>query len=429
MKKRYFLWISIALAAGLLIGCNARNTSQPTNQTSASPAAGVTATAPAATATVSPPTDTVMSPSATPAAPTEIAAENATSTQASSTAIPQESASPTATGSPESSSNPEATTAVNLTSEAPTSTATEMPTAGTAAGCTDIAAFYKDVTVEDFTFFTQSEPFVKTWEVRNAGDCSWGPGYTIFFDSGYTFDAPQSSPLPEAAPGQIVDISLQMTAPTRGGQYVSRWRFRDADGEIFGVGQDSGQLYTVINVGFIEPTSQATQPAGSGPNATPESGSGSSSQPTPDPNTGSGNCNYSLDSSFAQQLVAIINQARQAAGLNPLDTQSQLSAAAQEHSIDIACHDSYDHIGSDGSLWTDRVARQGYANSNSARENIRVGDPAFGFAPQYVFDRWFESQIHHDNMYYPSVSQIGISCVLNPNTEYKEFCTAVFARP
>jgi uncharacterized protein YkwD len=136
-----------------------------------------------------------------------------------------------------------------------------------------------------------------------------------------------------------------------------------------------------------------------------------------------------LDSSFAQQLVAIINQARQAAGLNALDTQSQLSAAAQEHSIDIACHDSYDHIGSDGSLWTDRVARQGYANSNSARENIRVGDPAFGFAPQYVFDRWFESQIHHDNMYYPSVSQIGISCVLNPNTEYKEFCTAVFARP
>jgi uncharacterized protein YkwD len=106
-----------------------------------------------------------------------------------------------------------------------------------------------------------------------------------------------------------------------------------------------------------------------------------------------------------------------------------LSAAAQVHSIDLACIDGYDHIGSDGSVWTERVARQGYANYNSARENIRVGNPDFGFSPQYVFDRWFESQIHRENMYFTNVSEIGLACVFNPDTEYKEFCTAVFARP
>jgi uncharacterized protein YkwD len=348
--------------------------------------------------------------------PTATAIAPSAPQDATSTSSAQASASPTATEAPVASPTAEATEA------APVVPPTETTPVEAASGCTDVAAFYRDVTVEDYTFFKQSEPFVKTWEVRNEGTCTWGPGYTIVFDSGFAFGAPDSSPLPAAAPGQIVDISLDMTAPTRGGQYISRWRFKDADGKVFGVGLENGQLFTVINVGFINPTSQpATQPT--------SQPSGGGTQPTPVPgSTGSG-CNYSLDLSFSQQLANIINQARQQAGLNTLNVQSQLTAAAQEHSIDIACHDSYDHIGSDGSLWTDRVARQGYANYTSARENIRVGDPAFGFSPQYVFDHWFESQIHHDNMYYPTVSDIGVSCVLNPDTEYKEFCTAVFARP
>lgn len=427
MKSRWErIWIpSLAaclLSITVLAGCNARSASPTTTQTAGSQPASASATAaePTAPATIEAPA------SSTPVPPTVTPEATAGST-AGSTATSEPVASPTASQAATSTATSEntetAAAATETATETAAATASPETLASPAEACTDIAAFFKDVSVEDYTFFNQNEKFVKTWQVRNAGTCTWGPGYTIFFDSGFTFDAPELSPLPAAAPGQIVDISLDMTAPNRGGQYMSRWRFKNPDGKIFGVGLDNGQLYTIINIGFVNPNSPATQPAGGPASTTPQATA------APGASSGTSSCNVSLDPSFAQQLVAIINQARQQAGLNTLNVQSQLTAAAQEHSLDIACHDSYDHIGSDGSVWTDRVARQGYANYTSARENIRVGDPAFGFSPQYVFDRWFESQIHHDNMYYPSVSDIGIACALNPDSEYKEFCTAVFARP
>jgi uncharacterized protein YkwD len=423
MKTRFACTFTIMIASSmltaiLLTSCNTRTTSpsiteRPPEETSA-PAqeAGPTATSLPATATPVPALEESqedVTASLTSAAPTPTEAEPA-----------------------EPSQTAEATTVPTATVEATATTPPESPPAEVATSCTDIAAFFKDVTVEDYTFFNQKESFVKTWQVRNEGTCTWSPAYTINFDSGFTLEAPQTSPLPVAAPGQTVEISLQMTAPERGGQYISRWRFKNEDGEVFGVGLEKGQLFTIINVGFVnpgnDPNPAAPQLPGGGTENAPDPSPGGNAS-TPDPAAGSAACAYSLDPSFGQQVIAVINQARQQAGLNRLNSQSQLAAAAEVHSIDLACTDGYDHIGSDGSVWTERVARQGYANYNSARENIRVGNPDFGFSPQYVFDRWFESQIHHDNMYYPSVSEIGLSCVLNPDSEYKEFCTAVFARP
>jgi uncharacterized protein YkwD len=411
MKTRFASTFTILLAAGLLLGCNTKTTSpSQTEQPLESASAAATATRPAATATQVPvPGLSVENPTATPAGEPTL-----------------EPATPVASEPNEPASTVDATAIPTAGEEAVATTPTEAPQAEAEAACTDVAAFLNDVTVEDYTMFRQKESFVKTWRVRNAGTCTWRAGYTIDFDSGFTFDAPQSSPLPEAEPGQAVEISLQMAAPERGGEYISRWRFKNPSGAVFGIGPESGQLYTIINVGFIGPTSQPTEPPGEQQPSAPSVGG---VQNTPEPVSGGDACPYSVDQGFAQQLVAMINEARRQTGLNALSEQHQLVTAAQVHSIDIACTDSYDHIGSDGSVWTERVARQGYANYNSARENIRVGNPDFGFSPQYVFDRWFESQIHHDNMYFPSASEIGLSCVLNPDSEYKEFCTAVFARP
>jgi uncharacterized protein YkwD len=88
-----------------------------------------------------------------------------------------------------------------------------------------------------------------------------------------------------------------------------------------------------------------------------------------------------------------------------------LAAAALAHSTDMACNDIVSHIGSDGSLWYNRVEAQGYANYNSSRENIYVGNPDFGGTADVAFNWWWNSQIHHDNILNPDVSQIGVAYV------------------
>ncbi|MBD2773012.1 CAP domain-containing protein [Iningainema sp. BLCCT55] len=53
--------------------------------------------------------------------------------------------------------------------------------------------------------------------------------------------------------------------------------------------------------------------------------------------------------SVIQQVLDIVNSERGRAGLSPLRLQSQLTAAAQAHSNDMAKHNFMSHKGSNGS--------------------------------------------------------------------------------
>jgi uncharacterized protein YkwD len=99
------------------------------------------------------------------------------------------------------------------------------------------------------------------------------------------------------------------------------------------------------------------------------------------------------------------------------------------HSLDMACQDFIDHVGSDGSTWYDRAASQGYANANSAHENIYVGDPAFGGTTEGAFSWWMNSQVHRDNILFDAISEIGIGYIYNPKSTYGGYFTVLFARP
>jgi len=91
-----------------------------------------------------------------------------------------------------------------------------------------------------------------------------------------------------------------------------------------------------------------------------------------------------------------------------LSESEALATAAQLHSLDMACNQNTSHTGSDGSRWSERVSAQGYSRPTTARENIYSGDPAFGATPQGVFDWWMGSQVHHDNILWPDVADIGV---------------------
>ena len=291
--------------------------------------------------------------------------------------------------------------------------------------CVDKAAFSEDVTYPDGALVQMGETFLKTWKIRNEGTCPW-IGYSLVYAGGEAMNAAMSTPLQEIMPGKYADISLQLQAPQRGGSHTGYFKFQNAAGQIFGVGASTQDLIWVqITVDYVAPapTSQTT--------ASQESsaqGSTTLISTSPTSSTQSG-CEYTRNSEYENQLLSLINDARSQNGLASLSLDSRLSAAAMAHSIDMACNDLVSHTGSDGSTWYDRAKAQGFANSASARENIYVGNPAFGGDAQGAFTWWMNSQIHRENILNPKVSVIGIGYAFTSTSTYGGHYTLVLARP
>ncbi len=146
---------------------------------------------------------------------------------------------------------------------------TPVPTTpGTGSGC-DKAQFISDVTVPDGTTFAPGATFKKTWRLKNIGTCTWSTGYSLIFSSGEKMGGPASAPFPTAvAPGQTVDLTVNLTAPTTGGTYRGNWMLKNASNGVFGIGTTADKPFWVeIKV--------------SGPTATPGTPSPSPTGPTP----------------------------------------------------------------------------------------------------------------------------------------------------
>jgi uncharacterized protein YkwD len=268
--------------------------------------------------------------------------------------------------------------------------------------------------VPDNTLFKQGEAFVKTWKVRNEGTCTWR-GYQLVFAGGDQMSGPPANSLPVVPPNTTIEVSVNLVAPTRGGTHLSNWEFEDAEGRRFGVGASrKGPVWVQITVNFSgqEETVPPLEAVGASP-------------PAASPNA----CGATRGADFEGQVLQLINAQRAANGLPPVSGQGQLSAAARAQSQDMACHDFISHTGTDGTSWKHRVANQGYANYNSAREIIYAGDVSFGAAPAGAVDWWMNSQIHHDIILTASTTEVGIACAFHPGRPGTAYYTVVFARP
>jgi hypothetical protein len=124
-----------------------------------------------------------------------------------------------------------------------------------AATC-DWAQFIADVTVPDGTTYAPGATFRKTWRLRNIGTCTWTTSYSLVFDSGAQMGAPAAVNFPSnVAPGQTVDLSVDMTAPSAAGHYFGYWKLRNAGNVIFGIGSTANRAFWVeINVGAASGT-------------------------------------------------------------------------------------------------------------------------------------------------------------------------------
>ena len=98
----------------------------------------------------------------------------------------------------------------------------------------DNGRYIADVTIPDDMEIEPGTAFVKTWRLQNNGDTTWGPGYELVFVNGNAMGSPTALPLPTAAPGQQVDVSINQVAPGTAGKHFGDWRLRSAQGETFG---------------------------------------------------------------------------------------------------------------------------------------------------------------------------------------------------
>jgi hypothetical protein len=137
-------------------------------------------------------------------------------------------------------------------------------TAGAAQDC-DMARFVRDVNIPDGTKLTGSESFTKTWQFTNVGSCTWNSSYTLVFEAGDLMGGPVSLPFPgNVAPGQQVNISVALQAPSAPGSYRGYWRLRSPSGVMLPIAngyngksfyvdiqvKGGGKKFTVTNVSF-----------------------------------------------------------------------------------------------------------------------------------------------------------------------------------
>ena len=145
------------------------------------------------------------------------------------------------------------------------------------------AQFVADVTVPDGTSYAPSTAFKKTWRLKNIGTCTWSD-VSLIFSSGEKMGAPASAALPTTvAPGQTVDITLDLTAPSAAGHYFGYFKLKSTSGGEFGIGSSANSTFWVeINVNSASATGyDFTANAGS---ATWSSGAGALTFPGTDGN-------------------------------------------------------------------------------------------------------------------------------------------------
>jgi len=180
----------------------------------------------------------------------------ALSTQIVGTDIPDIAPSPTNTLAP---------------SETPLPTNTLPPTmTSTQPGKCDMAKFISE-TIPDGTNYLPSQTFTKTWTLKNAGTCTWNSSYAVVFTSGNAMGAPASKQLTTGniAPGQSVVITMDLTSPASNGTYKGEFKLRNANGVIFGFGDDNRPFWVEIDVvtsnnNFIDNYCAATWTSGAG---------------------------------------------------------------------------------------------------------------------------------------------------------------------
>lgn len=110
-------------------------------------------------------------------------------------------------------------------------TATTQPTSSIPC---DKASLVSE-TVPDGSEFAADEPFTKKWVIKNEGSCTWNSNYEWVFTTGENMSSPATKSITSGtvAPGETVEVSLDLIAPSNPGIYRGTYKMKNSNGQIF----------------------------------------------------------------------------------------------------------------------------------------------------------------------------------------------------
>ena len=119
----------------------------------------------------------------------------------------------------------------------------------------DEASFVADVTIPDGMVVQAGQPFEKIWRIRNTGTTTWGANYQFVFAGEESMGGPEGIPLPvlSVSPGQVIELSVPLVAPTSAGRHRCLWQLRAPDGTLC-----DQKLDTTIVIKVVEPFDEAS---------------------------------------------------------------------------------------------------------------------------------------------------------------------------
>jgi len=146
-----------------------------------------------------------------------------------------------------------------------------------------------------------------------------------------------------------------------------------------------------------------------------------------------------------EEILTAINEARSVArdcndglglveAVQPLTWNSELYAAAYEHSSDMAESNTFSHVGSGtasditgsnnqkSSKFNERIKANGYVNYRSVGENIAGGQESI----KEVMAAWLGSPAHCTNIMNNTFKEVGVAIISNPNSDFGIYWTQNF---
>ncbi|WP_294374672.1 CAP domain-containing protein [uncultured Clostridium sp.] len=113
-----------------------------------------------------------------------------------------------------------------------------------------------------------------------------------------------------------------------------------------------------------------------------------------------------IENSAENKILELMNQKRKEAGLNPLTMDNTLLSVARYKSNHMIQNDYFSHTNPDGTQWTNWLKTIGY-KYNATAENIAYNS----YDPVELFNQWWNSSGHRQNMMNPSYTKVGIGVV------------------
>jgi len=114
-----------------------------------------------------------------------------------------------------------------------TPTPTPDRTATAIADCIFDLEISDDPAIQPRVLMPEQE-FEKVWRIKNTGTCAWPERVHLRFASGDELEVVEKDRVPSLEPGEAVELSITLRAPTEFGEYVSAWQVEDHEEQGIG---------------------------------------------------------------------------------------------------------------------------------------------------------------------------------------------------